>query len=354
MGQSANQMSTAAGDDPEVIAAEIAQTRADMSETIDAIQQRLNPDTLTEQAKEKVEDLTEHAKVAAREAVEEAKVAVHEALAEARDNVREATIGRVETMVRNVSDSAYETREGVMGTIRQNPVPAALVGIGLGWLWMNRRSTPPRRTYTGEARAYRDDRDYQGRMYAGQYGAERGTYYAAGYSRDGYPTEPSRGANPVTQAAGRVGEAASNVAGTVGDTAGSVASTVGETVGNAASVVGETASNLVSTTQETAGNLVSGAQHQARRAEDGLGQAMQDNPLAVGAVALALGAAIGLALPQTQRENQLMGEARDTLLERAQGLAQETVEKVQHVATEAQQTVTQTVKEEAKSQGLTQ
>lgn len=355
MGQSANQMSTASSDDPEVIAAGIAQTRADMSETIDAIQQRLDPDTLTEQAKEKVEDLTEHAKAAAREAVEEAKVAVREALVEARDNVREATIGRVETMVRNASDSAYETREGVMGTIRQNPVPAALVGIGLGWLWMNRRSAPPRRTYTGEARAYRDDRDYQGRMYAGQYDGGRGAYYPTGYNRGEYAGgQQDSGGNAVTQATGRVGEAASNVAGTVGDTAGHVASTVGETVGNAASAVGETASNLMSTTQETAGNLVSGAQYQARRAEDGLGQAMQDNPLAVGAVALALGAAIGLALPQTERENQLMGEARDTLLERAQDLAQETVEKVQHVATEAQQTVTQTVKEEAKNQGLTQ
>ena len=90
------------------------------------------------------------------------------------------------------------------------------------------------------------------------------------------------------------------------------------------------------------------------RIEDSFQRALRTNPLAVGAVTLALGAAIGLALRRPQRENQLMGEARDTLLERAQGFAQETVEKVQHVATEAQQTVTETVKEEAKSQGLTQ
>src|SRR3954447_21893141 len=143
MGQSASEMRapdrlaaspSPAANDPAIIEAEIEQTRAEMSGTIDAIQQRLNPDTLGEQAKE-----------AAREAVEEAKEAVRGALLEAKENVREATIGRVETMVRNVSDSAYETREGLMDTVRSNPIPAALVGIGLSWLWMNRRSASTRR-----------------------------------------------------------------------------------------------------------------------------------------------------------------------------------------------------------------
>ena len=72
--------------------------------------------------------------------------------------------------------------------------------------------------------------------------------------------------------------------------------------------------------------------------------------MAVGVAALALGAAVGLVLPQTERENRLMGEARDSLVEKARGVAQETVEKVQAVAGEAQQAV----KDEASKQGLTQ
>jgi len=321
--------------DPAIIEAEIEQTRTEMSGTIDAIQQRLSPDNLAEQAKE-----------AAREAVEEAKQAVRGALLEAKENVREATIGRVETMVRNVSDSAYETREGMMDTVRHNPIPAALVGIGLGWLWMNRRSTPPRRMNG----YYANDTYRYGARYAP-------TPY---YANDHGPAPTGDGGNRVTQMAGRaqhavgnvtgqVGETAGNLASTVGETVGSMASQVGQTAGNMASTVGETASNLATTTQETAVNLVSGAQYQAQRAEDRLGRALQENPLAVGAVALAFGAAVGLALPQTERENQLMGEARDTLVERAQEFAQDTTEKIQHVAAEAQQTVQQ----EARSQGLT-
>jgi hypothetical protein len=78
---------------------------------------------------------------------------------------------------------------------------------------------------------------------------------------------------------------------------------------------------------ETAGNIAEQAQYQALRLEDGFQRVLRESPLAVGAVTLALGTAVGLALPQTARENQLMGEARDSLLERAQDFAQETVER---------------------------
>ena len=56
------------------------------------------------------------------------------------------------------------------------------------------------------------------------------------------------------------------------------------------------------------------------------------NPLAVGAIAAAVGVGVGLALPETERENRLMGETRDNLVERAQGAAQGAVEKAKQVA----------------------
>ena len=44
-------------------------------------------------------------------------------------------------------------------------------------------------------------------------------------------------------------------------------------------------------------------------------------PLAVGAAAVLIGASLGMVVPETERENELMGEARDTALERAQEVA---------------------------------
>lgn len=115
---------------------------------------------------------------------------------------------------------------------------------------------------------------------------------------------------------------------------------------------------------------------------------LQSNPLALGLVALIIGAIIGLLLPETERENALMGPKRDELLDKgreaveelrhkaeavagtAQTAAQDALTKVQGAATEAldeaksaaQEAVTEakgavtevidSVKEEAKHQGL--
>ena len=57
--------------------------------------------------------------------------------------------------------------------------------------------------------------------------------------------------------------------------------------------------------------------------------------MAVGAVALGLGAAIGLLIPETRQENQWMGEARDRVLHKAQETVQDVGLKAQIVAEEA-------------------
>jgi len=348
-------------DDPAAIEAGIERTRAEMSETIDAIQERLSPENLKEEAKETASELAEQAKQAAREAVQhavhEARIHAREAIQDARDAVRDATIGRVEQMARTVGDTTEDARYGLVETIKQNPIPAALAGIGLAWLFMNRQSAPPR----PERRGYREYRDYPDRDYArsGYYREDRDRH---GYTYGAYGNTPAYGAgydqgrddsgvldqtrNKVGQMANQAGDAMGRLA----EQSGEVVGRAGEAIGNTAGQVGDTASALATQAQETAGQLAHQAQYRARRVEDQLSRTMQDNPLAVGAVAMALGTAIGLAVPQTQKEHELFGQARDTLVERAQGVAQETMEKVQEVATQAGQAV----QHEAKAQGLTQ
>jgi ElaB/YqjD/DUF883 family membrane-anchored ribosome-binding protein len=228
--------------------AEIERTRADMGETVDAIQQRLSPENLKEQAK---------------------------------DRVREATVGK-----------AQGVGSTIVETVRANPLPAALTGLGLGWLFVNAR-----RENSGQAR-------YRGRVYANDYG---------------YPP-------------------------TYGDRTTSTPS-AGQAVERARDKVGETASQA----QDQVGRLGDQAQYQTRRAGDEFQRVLQENPLTVGALAVGVGAAIGLAVPQTSREHEVMGEARDTLVEKAQEKAEEAQEKVQRVAEEAQSAA----KEEAENQGLT-
>jgi len=326
------------------IRADIEQTRADMSETINALQERLSPSNLKEQAQEQISEVKEQVKEQVREQFHEAK-----------EMVRAATIGRVEDMVQSAGDSVNDARYTVMETIRQNPIPAALVGIGLGWLFMNRRSaTPVRYSGRGNVRG------------VSQYYDDRRPYdYAPGYSSGGMRGQSQgfvgNAVDRVQQTAGNVAGSvtgtASNVAGTVSDTASNVVGAVSDTASNVAGTVSDTASNVASTVSDTASNLADQAQYQAQRLEDRFQHALTTNPLAVGAVALALGTAVGLTLPQTERENELMGEARDTLVDRAQEVASNTFEKVQRVAsevtTEAKETIRETTMEQAREQGLT-
>jgi hypothetical protein len=319
------------------IRAGIEETRAEMSETIEAIQERLNPEHLKEQVKDQV-----------REQFQEAKA-----------TVREATIGKAEDMARNVGDTLDEARYGLMETIRQNPVPAALVGIGLGWLFMNRQSAPYRRysRYNDQARYYREGQPHYGdrQGYTGRTSAYADTYGTSWADQGEYGAKGTL--HRVQEKAGNVVNRAQEKVGTLADrtqeTVGTIADRTQDTVGNVVSQAQETASAVASQTQEAVGYIADQAQYQAQRVEDRFQHALHENPLAVGAVALAIGTAVGFSLPQTQRENELLGEARDTLIDRAQEVAQDTLEKVQQVAGDVMDQAQTTVQEKAKERGLT-
>jgi uncharacterized protein YjbJ (UPF0337 family) len=231
---------------------------------------------------------------------------------------------------------AGAVRSTMMDTIRENPIPAALAGLSLGWLFMNRQSSSsPRPGLYADRSIYSGSQpSYQGRGMSGQYYGG-GRYYG--------------GEQESRNLAGQAQERVSHLAGQAQDTVGNLAEQAQDTVGNLAGQAQDTAGNLAGQAQETVGYLTDQAQYQAQRLEDRFQGALYKNPLAVGAVAVAVGAVIGMVVPETRQEHQFMGEARDSLLDRAQGVAQDTLEKVQHVAEEVQSTV----KQEADNQGLT-
>jgi len=313
-------------EDTAEIRAGIEETRAEMSGTIEAIQERLAPQHIKEQVKEQV----------------------REQFQEVKETVREATIGKAEDMVRNVGDTLGDARYGLMETIRQNPIPAALVGLGVGWLFMNRQSAPSRRynRYNDQASYYRGGQPHYGDRpgYTGRMNAYSDTYGSS------WADQGEQGSKGTLH---RVQETAGNVVNRAQETAGTIADRTQETVGNVVSQAQETVGNVASQTQEAVGYIADQAQYQAQRVEDRFQQALYENPLAVGAVALAIGTAVGFSLPQTQRENELLGEARDTLIDRAQEVAQNTLEKVQQVAGDVMDQAQTTVQEKAKERGLT-
>jgi ElaB/YqjD/DUF883 family membrane-anchored ribosome-binding protein len=132
------------------------------------------------------------------------------------------------------------------------------------------------------------------------------------------------------------------------DHVGDLASSVQEHIGDMAGSVQEHVGDLAGSTQEHVGDMAGAVMDQTRRTPGQLQRMIQEKPLMAAAVAGSLGAVVGLWLPTTQMESQLMGSARGQVMDRAQEVANQTIDKVQDVARE----VRSTLKEEVQAKGL--
>lgn len=269
---------------PEEIRAEIRETRERMGDTLEQLGERLNPGNLKQQVKQ---------------------------------DIRDATIGKVEQMAQSAADQMGEARHTITDTIRENPVPAAMIGVGLGWLMYNARQQ------RGSQYTHREGRAWSGR-------------YGGGYAERGYRTGYVGGMGAERRGSSEPG---------VIDRASDVASDVRGTAGEMTERTRQGARIVAGRAHEVAEDVAEGTRYQARRLE----HEFYENPLAVGAAALALGVTAGLAIPETRKESQVMGGARDRLADKMREVAEETKDKVERVVDETQSTA----KAAARKEGLT-
>jgi hypothetical protein len=260
--------------DTEAIRHEIEQTRQRISRDLDAIGERLNPEHVKQQVK---------------------------------DNIRDATIGRVEDMARGAADRVNEARRGIVDTVKENPLPAALAAIGIGWLYISGRKQNSGMQYRGDSRFQQqwNDRSY-GSLSA--YSPPAGGFAASG----GFEQSDEEGRGAVD----RIKEGASSV---------------GENIKDAGQALKEKVGDVSGSAQHAAHRMMEMEKRQARRLED----MFFDNPLAIGAATIALGMAAGLAAPRTHAETKLVGETRDKIVDRVSEKASETADKAQQAVERA-------------------
>ena len=300
----------------------IAQTRQEMSGTIEELHGKLNPTVLKEQAVDQFHDAKEKILAEMREAKETLKAEIKTELAQAKDAMREATIGKVEHMVNNTKDTVKDTGASMLDAVKQNPIPAAMIGVGTAWLIMSARrsgrSYSPRLRSSMQEPGYDYGRQAGAGMHGGQsmYGElQSGGEYGSGgqelYGDDG-------------EQAGRTGSAAQVVKGKVGK--------VTERSTELARRAKSSFSRVRQTTGERMGTMAHSVQDRGRRLENRVEQAFHENPMLVAAGALAAGTLIGLAIPISRREDAWMGRTRDGLMRRAETVAQGTLDKVKNAA----------------------
>jgi len=200
-------------------------------------------------------------------------------------------------------------------TARSNPLPLILIGVGAGLLaYNNYSSSSRRRSFRGGSRRGYDqfaDRDRARRD------MERGT---------SFDLEQRRSQSGSTMNA-------------LSDKA----TAVSDKVSNAANSAYESASNTLDSAVTGAKDIYNRAYSKAgdytNVAYETYDHHINENPLAVGAAAFALGAVVGLAIPATRYEGELMGEARDQLLKKAQDQGSMLLDKTRNLVDEAANTV---------------
>jgi vacuolar-type H+-ATPase subunit H len=273
--------------------AEIDQTRSAISGDLRTLGERLSPENLKENAKEVVTE----AKNAAVETLHEARDAAGNALRDAKDSAVETVSAKVHEIREDVRRAERET----LGFLRENAVPLALIGIGVTWFMVQRR--------TREAEWNREYR-----------------WGAAGDAARGYPSSDWRDtassrlsdtqqrARELTHRAGdRAQRWVESAEHTAQEAAGRVRGFAQREM-EAARHVAHDAEHKLS---EAATRARGFAGRELRQARDFAGHATETHPLAVGAAALAVGIGVGLALPQTRREAELLGPKRERLAHEA-------------------------------------
>jgi len=308
-------------EETEHLKAQIEETRSQMGETIDAIQEKLSFQNISEQVKEQVSEQINNALETAKESVYDATI---------------GNLGKAGKFMQNVGKELSKTEAGKFA--RKNPFPLVLIGLGVGLL-----------AYEFSGKKRRPAYHYYSENDADEF-------------RGGRLSSPVSSLKSATE---KIGDTASHAYESVSNVAGNALHTVSDKANSAYQGVTSAASNAYSSVSEFAGTTYEKVGDYSVQAREQYDYYIEENPLAVGAVALAIGAAVGLAIPSTRYEGELLGEYRQQLLEKAQMAAGDLVDRAKEVASEAQKTIGNEVKtavneskknfaNEPRSQGLTE
>ncbi len=196
-----------------------------------------------------------------------------------------------------VVTGARNASAAVLDKIRSNPMSLALLEVGLDWIIQQmRRAAPGLEHLQAQAgQAAGDARERAGDLLH--------------QARDGATDARSNVLNALPQG--------TTLMALLGLSA-SWLLAQGLTVMDRASETGEQAEALAQQARAQIQQIGADAQQQAQRAEGWLLDTVRENPLAIVAIGLAVGALVGLTLPATEQERKLLESARTQVMAQAE------------------------------------
>lgn len=230
--------------EPEEIERDIERTRAEVGTTLDALQSKLTPGQLIDQAFHYLR-----------------------------------------------SSAPADFTSNLSRTVRDNPVPVVLMGVGIAWLMTQNR-------HGHRSASARSDLPTLGDEWDATYG------------------RPVQGEGD-SEGDGRAWrERAAHLRESARDT-------------------GHRVSDGMHHAKARAGELRERSRQQMQRARGAVSGIVDEQPLVLGAIGVAIGAALGAAMPATRREDQLMGDTRDEFFEKARRATHEKADAVERTVKQA-------------------
>jgi len=248
--------------DPKRIEVELDRTRGELSQTLDALQEKLSPGPMFDEAL---------------------------------------------NYFRNSGGGEFASN--FKHSITQNPVPVTLVGVGLAWLALAGRGG-------GSSSDMFDESDYDDPYLHTEY-------------PDDWPASQPEGLEGISGGTAPGDDVAPGMAPIVTDP---------DQPGRMKRMASGGRERMRGVSRGARQGM-SGAgamgRRQAARAKSGFEHMLHEQPLVLGAIGVALGAALAAGLPGTRREDELMGETRDQFMDKAQHKGKEQLVKEKQVAKSA-------------------
>jgi ElaB/YqjD/DUF883 family membrane-anchored ribosome-binding protein len=229
--------------------------------------------------------------------------------------------GTASKVGQQISNTAQTAMQSVTNTVKENPIPALLIGGGIAWLiYSNTRGSSSSRDWDSDEELY---------------SSSTPDYMRQGYA-EGYTDQP------LEQQSGSVASQAKEKL-----------SELGSQAREKLSSVTESGREKFEAARGRVGEMTQQARQRSREVYDRTRQRVSttanQHPLEVGLACLAVGLIAGLALPTPERVNRSLGYTADRLRERTREKGSEILDKGKRVV----QAAADAAREEAKSQGLT-
>ncbi|MDB5397174.1 MAG: hypothetical protein JWM91_4680 [Rhodospirillales bacterium] len=232
----------------------------------------------------------------------------------------------------------------LMTSVKNNPLPAALTGIGLAWLMSSNAHPNAAAPAAGSESGTSASGDFAIRMR----NAEQAVVRISGESDEAYRERADDARGKVLGIQRQAQDTPDSFANRIKDAMAAATQSVTETVHDLRDQASTATARLSDTANYATNQVAQGAQA-VQRMTGTFVAVITENPIALGAIGLGVGALLGALVPQSEKEEValggLAGEARKTV----SGLAQEAVDRGGRVA----QRALDAGRESAREQGLT-